>query len=172
MTEAGSRTATRRVVEKILVPTDLTRWAEVAVDYAVDLARQLGAEVRFFAVIDSATIVELIGSHVRDREREQEKGSRAAFHQSLVDDAKRVLQRDVDRAAARGVRALGHAKVSEEVEREILAEAEVAAADLIVLMGHERHGLAQLLFRSTTEEILRRAPCPVLMIRSGPRALS
>jgi nucleotide-binding universal stress UspA family protein len=170
---SGEAKPGKPVVARILMPTDLTEWAEGAVDYGIALAAQLGAELWLFVVIDSPTIVTLM-AHAEHRDtggrlatgKDPGKGG---FHDKLVADARRILQQDVDRAAAKGVRALGHVKISEDSEREILAEARRSAADLIVMMAPERHGLAELLIRSTAEEIMRRAPCPVMILRSRPR---
>ena len=53
---------------------------------------------------------------------------------------------------------------------EILRAAGELEADLIVLGTHGRTGLRRLLAGSVTEAVLRRAPCPVLALRSGNRA--
>lgn len=49
---------------------------------------------------------------------------------------------------------------------EILAFAEKAHADLIVMGTHGRSGLSRLLMGSVAEEVLRRAPCPVMIIKN------
>jgi len=47
----------------------------------------------------------------------------------------------------------------------IVALATAIDADLIVLGTHSRHGLGRLLLGSVAEEVLRRAPCGVFVIR-------
>jgi hypothetical protein len=49
---------------------------------------------------------------------------------------------------------------------EILRVAEEAPADLIVLGTHGRTGLARLLMGSVAEQVVRRAPCPVLTVKA------
>jgi nucleotide-binding universal stress UspA family protein len=50
----------------------------------------------------------------------------------------------------------------------VIAEtAEETAADLIVMGTHGRSGLTRLVMGSVAEEVLRRAPCPVLTIRGA-----
>ena len=162
----GAATPDRPVIRRILVPTDLSQWAEGAVDYAIGLAAQLGAELRFLAVVDSPVIVTLIGNTAgKDRGADRDRN----FQRKLVEDARRILQRDVDRAAERGVRAIGHVKFSEDADREILAEAKDGNVDLILVMAPERKSLTEWLVGDTAEEITHRAPCPVLMLRSRPR---
>ena len=50
---------------------------------------------------------------------------------------------------------------------EILRIAAARQTDLIVLGIHGRHPLGRLIFGSTAEPVVRRAPCPVLTVRSG-----
>ena len=55
---------------------------------------------------------------------------------------------------------------------EILRAAGELEADLIVLGTHGRTGLRRLLAGSVAEAVLRRAPCPVLALRSGGPGLA
>jgi nucleotide-binding universal stress UspA family protein len=51
--------------------------------------------------------------------------------------------------------------------QEIVRVAQAQAADLIVLGVHGRGRLDLMLFGSTTNRVVREAPCPVLAIRSA-----
>ena len=75
------------------------------------------------------------------------------------------LQKLVDQAAEAGVRALGHVTFSEDVEEQILKEALVERVDLILVRSQGRHGFMKALLGSTAGEILKAAPCPVLVAR-------
>lgn len=130
---------------------------EPDMSYAMRLAGQLGAELSLLAVIDTPAMVSLIG-----REHERGKPS-ATLTDSVVQDAKEILQRYVDAAADQGVRARGHAIVSEEVPEQILKEAMIQHADLIVVRSHGRSGFLKALFGSTVQDVLSAAPCPVLV---------
>lgn len=48
---------------------------------------------------------------------------------------------------------------------EIVRYAREQAIDLIVIATHGRGGLAHVLLGSTTEKVVRKAPCPVLTVR-------
>jgi nucleotide-binding universal stress UspA family protein len=51
---------------------------------------------------------------------------------------------------------------------EILLAAEELGCDLIVMGSHGRTGLRRLLMGSVAESIMRRAPCPTLIVRDAP----
>jgi nucleotide-binding universal stress UspA family protein len=148
-----------RVVRRILVPVELSEREPPDTSYALRLAAQLGAELVLFVVIDTPTIVALIGRHRAVQSRGE------SFHAALVADAKKILQEIVDAAAKLGVHALGHATVGEQVVELILKEALVQKVDLILVRSRTPHGLMAHLLGSTAGEILDAAPCPVLVSR-------
>jgi nucleotide-binding universal stress UspA family protein len=49
---------------------------------------------------------------------------------------------------------------------EILRVAQAVKADLIVLGTHGRTGLGRLLMGSVAEQVVRRAPCPVVTVKA------
>jgi nucleotide-binding universal stress UspA family protein len=53
--------------------------------------------------------------------------------------------------------------------QEIANTAEILKTDLIVIATHGRTGLAHVLLGSTTEHLVRHAPCPVLVVREKER---
>ena len=53
--------------------------------------------------------------------------------------------------------------------QEIANTAEALKTDLIVIATHGRTGLAHVLLGSTTEHLVRYAPCPVLVVREKER---
>ncbi len=151
---------TERLIQRILAFVEFAD-GEPDMGYAMDLAGQLDSELILFAVIDTPAMVSLIGKHGEEKTR-----SKATLTDSVVEDAKTILQRYVDVAASRGVRARGHAIVSEEVPEQILKEAMLQHADLILIRSHGRSGLMKALFGSTVEDVLVAAPCPVLVARA------
>jgi hypothetical protein len=56
--------------------------------------------------------------------------------------------------------------VEGEPVREILRAARETACDLIVTGTHGRSGLDRLLMGSVAEQLLRKAPCPVLTVKA------
>ena len=148
------------VVRRILAPVELAESRELELGYAIGLAAQLRAELLLLAVIDTPATVNLIGRH------RAMAGSSRDFDKALKDEVQQMLQHLVDKAAAAGVKALGHLTFSEEVEEQILKEALVQKVDLILVRSHGRSGIMKSLLGSTAGEILKAAPCPVLVARA------
>ena len=57
--------------------------------------------------------------------------------------------------------------VSDHRPEGIVEHAKSRGVDLLVLATHGRSGLARLVIGSVTERVVRMAPCPVLVVRSG-----
>src|SRR5262249_37418280 len=136
--------------------------------YAIGIAAQLRAELLLLAVIDTATTVAMIGRHrtpASARGGMGGLGNMGNFEQGLLQEVRGPLQQGVDRAAKVGVKALGHVTVSEEVEEQILKEALVQKVDLILVRSRGGSGFMKALLGSTAGEILKAAPCPVLVAR-------
>lgn len=147
------------VVKRILAPFDLAESREPELGYAIGLAAQLRAELLLLAVIDTPATLNLIGHH-------GSSGGGRSFEQELQEEVQAKLQKAVDQAAEAGVQALGHLTFSEDVEEQILKEALVERVDLIVVRSRGRHGFMKALLGSTAGEILKAAPCPVLVARA------
>jgi nucleotide-binding universal stress UspA family protein len=148
------------VVRRILAPIELAETREPDLGYAIGLAAQLRAELLLLAVIDTPATVNLIGRH------RAMAGTSRDFDKALQDEVQGMLQQLVDKAASAGVRALGHLTFSEDVEEQILKEALVQKVDLILVRSRGRSGIMKALLGSTAGEILKAAPCPVLVART------
>ena len=147
------------VVRRILAPVDLAETREPELGYAIGLAAQLTAELLLLAVVDTPATVNLIGRH-------RATGGGRDFEAELQEEVQGKLQQLVDLAAEAGVRALGHLTFSEHVEEQILKEALVERVDLILVRSQGRTGIMKALLGSTAGEILKAAPCPVLVARA------
>lgn len=148
------------IVRRILAPVEIAESREPELGYAIALAAQLRAELLLLAVVDTPATVNLIGRH-----RAMTAGTRD-FDKALQQEVQGMLQAVVDKAAAAGVHALGHLTFSEDVEEQILKEALVQRVDLIVVRSRGRSGFMKALLGSTAGEILKAAPCPVLVARA------
>jgi nucleotide-binding universal stress UspA family protein len=136
--------------QKILVATDGSERAGVAVEYAAELAQKSGAE--------------LIGVTAIDLSQLPTAGeiSLPVDPSTLELEALRLLEGVVKAAKERGV------KVSVQVEfgrpaEAIVQKAEKERVDLIVLSSTGK-GINRFLLGSVSEAVARSARCPVLLV--------
>ena len=142
----------------ILVPTDLSEAAEAAVDYACELATQLGATVHLLHVIGIPAVgVPELGVALT-----------STMIDSLVADAQKALD---ELAASRRSRAsIGQTILKTGDARDMIDQtADEIGAGLIVLGSHGRRGVTRVLLGSVAESVVRTAPCPVLTVPVGRR---
>jgi nucleotide-binding universal stress UspA family protein len=138
-------------IERILCPVDFSEDSEKAYDYAYSLALQYRAKL----------FVEHI---VPIFEYGNPFAAEAGLYFDLIASAKRDLGKLIGRHAANGL------EIETDVQNgyvpdSILSAARRQHADLIVMGTHGRRGMDRLLMGSTTENVLRKASCPVLAVR-------
>jgi universal stress protein A len=139
----------------ILVPTDFSEAADVALAYAADLAAQLDATIHLVHSISVPTMgLPEVG--VAYAALTMESATKAA--QGELDDR---IARYRDRVTLAPPRIeIGDARdVIDNVAKRI-------EADLIVMGTHGRRGVRRVLIGSVAEAVVRSAPCPVLTMRA------
>jgi nucleotide-binding universal stress UspA family protein len=141
--------------KNILVPTDFSSGSEAALDYAVRFAAPFDARIHLLNVIGAQLIGTEYGVPV----------TTTLMQEIILRDQERLEQLVAARVgnAAFGpvILETGDARAQiEQVARRI-------DADLIVMGTHGRRGVTRLLLGSVAETVLRTAPCPVLLVRTG-----
>jgi nucleotide-binding universal stress UspA family protein len=145
--------------ERILVPTDGSNVAEAAVDQAIDLAEQYGAEVHALYVADTDAIAYGLGTEQVDRIRQ------GNFSQmtELREEAEAATGYVADLAAEHGLDSVEH-HAGGQPHKMISDYAEDHDIDLIVMGSHGRAGVRRALLGSVTERTLRSTHIPVLVV--------
>jgi nucleotide-binding universal stress UspA family protein len=138
------------MIARILVPVDLCDDTSAAVEYAMTLAEQFTASVELLHVMAPTQF------HGLDD---------TPFVLLTRADAEVRMRNLVAKLRARGVRVSGRVECGFATEA-ILRAATESKHDLIVVGTHGRAGLAHLFKGSISAQVVRRAPCPVLTIRS------
>ena len=137
---------------KILIAVDSEPIAAHAADVGCELARLAGAEVALIHVIDPE-LVNAADTGIQP----------AVFAASAKDEARKLID------AIRLRLPQGNAREFVEIggaASEIVKAAKDWPADLIVIGSHGRGGLKRALLGSVAENVMRQAPCPVLVVRA------
>ena len=140
-------------IRNILVPIDFSNCSRKALRYALALAE--GHETSITLVYVMYTPM-LIGE------------PSPSDHLQTSNETRANAQRELSALAATEVRGQVIAKSLVRAGSppvEILKVAQNISADMIVISTHGRTGLKHALLGSVTEHVVRRAPCPVLVVR-------
>jgi universal stress protein A len=155
----GAAEKTPFKLKNILVPIDFSACSKKALQYAIPFARQFNATLTLVHVVQSNYFPggEFSGGYDFAR---AEKEMRESAGQQL---AKLVLE-EVDEFVPVKTLVRGGPPV-----QEIVTAARETESDLILLSTHGRTGLKHVFLGSVTENIVRLAPCPVLVVREHER---
>ena len=140
--------------KKILTPTDFSEHSELALDTAMDLAPPGGTVVLCHIIDDAPLTYGYVGVAVPT----QDMLSR------LAQEAEKDLQGFKPHVSKPEV-LLERRVVHGNPYLEIVRLAEEESVDLIVMGTHGRSGLKHFFIGSVAEKVLRKAPCPVLVVR-------
>jgi len=147
---ASAETSRARAIRRILLATDLSAASDVATAHAVELARDLRAELIVVSVIDPST--HQPGPALA--RLDQRRAAHELAAQALVLSGRRA-----------GVSI--HFLVWEGDPGPAIVEAAIAEqVDLVVVGSHGRNRVERLVLGSVSDHVVRNAPCPVLIARA------
>lgn len=140
--------------QHILVPTDFSEYADYALDYAIELAKTFQARLTVLYVFHLPSLA--LGEAPPTVLDETLK--------AMESNARKQTQMALDRIQQSGVQ--GESTITEGTPFQTIIEAaESRKIDLIVMGTHGRTGLTHALMGSVAENVVRMAPCPVLVTR-------
>ena len=139
----------------ILFPLDLAGASEHTIALAASLAREQEATLHLVYVLDEGRDFEAAAFTAIDPQT-------VSFH---LREIQRVMTSTAERAIALGARAESNMVDGGPAWEMILHEATRVGADLILMQTHGRKGLGRAVLGSVTEEVLRHASIPVLVVR-------
>ena len=143
----------------LLAATDGSDLSNLAVDHAIDLARQLGARLTLLHVAGQYPPPMLVDGTVFPTLPQEEHEAAAA------EQSKQILDPCVARAKAAGVEADAVHESDSAAWHAIMEVAARASCDLIVMGSHGRGGFASLIMGSQTQKVLHHTNLPVLVVR-------
>jgi len=142
-------------IKKILVPIDFSDYSKNALKYAIEFAEIFGAKIFLVYVIEPMIY---------------------PTDFSIGQVAIPAVENDMSTRAEVELNNLVKAEINGRTESQIIIKSgkpfieiiEAAAEldiDLIIIATHGHTGVEHLLFGSTAEKVVRKAPCPVLTLR-------
>jgi universal stress protein A len=139
-------------IKKILFPTDFSEFNDAALEFASRLAAESGAVL----YIVHADDMEQIAAVMFD----------AGYGFPSDAETRQVLHRKLEKVipTVPGV-TYQHCYLRGTATGEIVGFVEQQGIDLIVMASHGRSGLSRVLMGSTAENVMRQAPCPVLIVK-------
>ena len=142
-------------IKRILVPIDFSDYSKSALRYAVEFGKTFNAAIYLVYVVEPQIYP-------------------ADFTMGQV--AVPPMNADISKMAEKELKSLAENEIGENLCQETIIKAgqpffeinETASeidADLIIIATHGHTGVEHLLFGSTSEKVVRKAPCPVLTLR-------
>lgn len=139
----------------ILVPTDFSATADRALAYAKTLAKTLGASLHVLHVMQDPLV------YVPPAEG---YGALPHFREQTETEVRRLLSKMQTEAEQQGLTMRVDMKWGTPFV-EIIHYARDHQIDLIVMGTHGRGPFAHILLGSVAEKVVRKGPCPVLLVR-------
>ncbi len=149
-------------INKVLVPIDFSDYSKGALRYAVNFARSFSAEVILIYVVEPVIYPPDF---------------------SMGQIAIPTVGLDMDKRASEELEKLAKKEIPQDMKVKTIIRAgkpffeivETAAeenVDMIIIATHGHSGVEHILFGSTAEKVVRKAPCPVLTLREPIKGFS
>lgn len=143
------------MIKKILVPIDFSDYSKKALHYTVKFAKSFDAELFLVYVIEPLV-------YPADLSMGQMVIPQSEVN--LSEKAKSELEELATNEIGDSLKYNILIKTGKPF-MEVIETASEIDADLIIIATHGHTGVEHLLFGSTAEKIVRKAPCPVLTLR-------
>lgn len=134
-------------INRILCPVDLSEFSRHALDHAAAVAAWYGARLTVLHVVPNMPVMDLPPAGMEENDRDRVLGCLRRFTQHVT---KVPLEFAIEEAS--------------DVHQEILEQATALPADLLVVGTHGRSGFGRLLLGSVTEKLMRKSPCPTMVV--------
>jgi nucleotide-binding universal stress UspA family protein len=139
---------------RILVPVDFSPQSDAALEYAIDLARRLDGRIVLAHVFSVPAFAFPDASIPMPAQTVVEVQNASRTQLAKLEERVRQAGVGVSSCLLEGAPFV-----------EIVRAARGEQADLIVMGTHGRSGLRHALLGSVAEKVVRKAPCPVLVVR-------
>jgi len=142
-------------IKKVLVPIDFSDYSKSSLRYAVNFAKQFNAEIYLIYVVEPV---------IYPPDFSMGQIAIPSVNAEWDERAKVELDNLAKTEIPEGVNVKTILK-SGKPFLEIIDTASEENIDLIIIATHGHSGVEHILFGSTAEKVVRKAPCPVLTLR-------
>jgi nucleotide-binding universal stress UspA family protein len=149
-------------INKVLVPIDFSDYSKIALKYAVDFAQKFNAEMFLVYVVEPV---------IYPPDFSMGQIAIPSVNTEWDIKAKEELDKLADSEIPDGVKVKTTIKTGKPF-LEIIETASEEDVDLIIIATHGHSGMEHILFGSTAEKVVRKAPCPVLTLREPIKGFS
>lgn len=151
-------------MKKILVPTDFSKPAQIAVEVARDIAKKSGAELTLLHVIEEATGGSFNVEGQMNLEGDMEE---RLFTLALIKKAKKQMETLLNSSLVAGVKVKSELRMGTPFHgmRTIITDKKV---DLVVMGTAGQTKVEEMIIGTNTEKVVRHAKCPVLTVHKKP----
>ncbi|MFN0055516.1 MAG: universal stress protein [Planctomycetales bacterium] len=139
-------------IKQVLLPVDFSEPSLKATEYALSLARQFGATLHLFHVIEDPVVyLPMFESYPLPTREQFETYAQDRLENWIAEEDSEGLK--IERVWRHG-----------KPHIEIIDYADDSQVDLIIIGTHGRGVAAHLLLGSVAEKVVRKSPCPVLTV--------
>jgi nucleotide-binding universal stress UspA family protein len=142
-------------INKVIVPIDFSDYSKKAFGYAIDFSKHFNASI---------TLVYVVEPQIYPADFTMGQVAIPNVDANLSEAAEKELLTLIDSTDFDKSKIDYKIRIGQPFHEIIEAAAELDA-DLIIIATHGHTGVEHLLFGSTAEKVVRKAPCPVLTLR-------
>jgi nucleotide-binding universal stress UspA family protein len=143
------------LIKKLLVPIDFSDYSKNALRYATQFAKQFNAKMYLIYVVEPIIYpADFSMGQVAIPSMDVD------LHNRAEEELKNLASNFID-SSLEVVTMIKTGKPFVEINE----TAKEVDADIIIMATHGHTGMEHLLFGSTAEKVVRKAPCPVLTLR-------
>ena len=142
-------------LKKILVPQDFSEYSLHALKYAITFSSLFKSDLIVLHVVEPI---------VYPADFSFGQVSIPAMEEEIRKHSEEQLNELIANEVPSGIKVSSIIKVGKPFI-EIIEVAKSESADLIIISSHGRTGMDHVLFGSTADKVVRKAPCPVLTVR-------
>jgi len=145
-------------LNSILVVSRMTQHCQEAFHMGVSLARQYDAELYLIHVIHNPFGIEGWNLPLPSLDKD---------YQKLLEKTRQEMDQLVAAEKAQGLKVVELVREGDP-DDQVVAAVKEFSIDLIIMLAHEEGRLEHFLFGRSNDELLRRLPCSILLVKKEP----